>query len=139
MKVEETSIGDSEDPLERHIHVSDNAIDIVSPVCPGVGERRTDKRIARNARTTPGMIHPVVLRVASRIKKDQHDAEKLVPEIGNNRAIDKLVKVDQHVDDHRHTEKSKDEVIPEDPVLEPLAGREDQEGQKEDEHHVDPS
>ena len=84
------------------------------------------------------MIQPDVLRVGFQDQKHQDHPKRVIPEIGDNGAIDEFVKIDQHIDNRSDPEEGEEIVIPEDSILKSFEGWKDQEGKEENEHDMNP-
>jgi hypothetical protein len=127
---------DAEDAFERHVHVADEARDVVAAMRPRRRQPRADEGVEQEDADHDG--HDPAGAAARRLdhERDQHDPEDHVPGRRVHVAVGEGVALPHHVDDGGHRDQRERRIPPLQPVAKALRRREQHVAEEEDDADV---
>ncbi len=126
-----------EDPFERHVHVADDALEVVAAVRPRGGQPGADVGVGQEQDTGDRHDQPGRAPGGLQDQQQEEDPQHHVGRLGGHGAVDEVLEVDQHPADAGEPESGEREVDPGDPALVPRPHRVVEEAERKQQRDED--
>ncbi len=127
----------AKDPLQRHVHVADDPVEVVPFVGNGAREVLPEIHIEQKPGYDQGEGGADDAAGDFQQQDDRHDADIEIHRLRDRGTADKCIRIDTGIGDGGHAQDRQEDVRPDRPVAGVFADRIDKVGEPEDEGHVD--